>query len=264
MKIVKLELGETCRRALEDLQTNGSNQIRERSLAVLHCAAGKKIAWIAEALNRRPLTVRTWINAFEENGISGLKRAYSPGRPSYRRKELQPRLTEYLGHSPRDYGWAEELWTTKTINAQFEKDLGRKFGTRTIERLLQDAGYSYKRARKSMPLSAPSKEEKLARVNEIAKDILNLAVTDDVEVVFLDESHFSSEPYVVRGWYKRGRPFFPSDSQSQGGDVHFWGLRAGEKIFLLEEFEEKQCQSFQGVSPSIANDFPSTKSRGNS
>ena len=239
MKIVKLELSRTCKKALEELQINGSNQMRERSLAILHCAAGRKIAWIAEALNRRPLTIRSWIKAFEQHGISGLERSFSPGRPSYRRTELLPRLTEYLEHSPRNYGWAEELWTTKTINAQFEKDFGRKFGTRTIERLLKDAGYSYKRAKKAIPDTAPSKEEKLARIKEIANEVLELAATGNIEVVFLDESHFSNEPYVIRGWYKKGQPFFPADPEKQGGLIHFRGLRAGTKIFLLEELIEK-------------------------
>ena len=48
MRVVKLELSEVDRNVLEDLQTNGSNQMRERSLAILHCADGKKITWIAE------------------------------------------------------------------------------------------------------------------------------------------------------------------------------------------------------------------------
>jgi hypothetical protein len=59
MRVVKLDLSEADRKALEDLQVNGSNQMRERSLAILHCADGKKITWIAEALNRRHLTIRT-------------------------------------------------------------------------------------------------------------------------------------------------------------------------------------------------------------
>ena len=59
---------------------------------------------------------------------------------------------------------------------------------------------------------APSKEEKLQRVQEIASEIAGLRCNGDVEVMFLDESHFSTDPYVVRGWSKRGQPFFPPDS----------------------------------------------------
>ena len=53
MKIVKLELSESARRELLNLQNNGSGLMRERSLAILHCANGQKITWIANALNRR-------------------------------------------------------------------------------------------------------------------------------------------------------------------------------------------------------------------
>lgn len=43
MKIVKLELSESARRELLNLQNNGSGLMRERSLAILHCANGQKI-----------------------------------------------------------------------------------------------------------------------------------------------------------------------------------------------------------------------------
>ena len=105
MKVVKIVLSAEAKKDLEDLQHNGSGLMRERSLAILHCSVGKKILWIAHALNRRPLTVRNWIDAYLKNGIEGLKRAYPPGRPSFRRSHLKPRLEKYLEQSPRDYGW---------------------------------------------------------------------------------------------------------------------------------------------------------------
>ena len=77
MKIVKLELSESARRELLNLQNNGSGLMRERSLAILHCANGQKITWIANALNRRILTIRTWIERYRKDGIRGLERSYS-------------------------------------------------------------------------------------------------------------------------------------------------------------------------------------------
>lgn len=235
MKVVKIVLSAEAKKHLEDLQHNGSGLMRERSLAILHCSVGKKILWIAHALNRRPLTVRNWIDAYLKNGIEGLKRAYSPGRPSFRRSHLKPRLEKYLELSPRDYGWGEDIWTTQIINAQFEKEIGRKFGTSTISRLLKDAGYTFKRAKKTTSVAAPSKVEKLERVQEIAKQILEFKADDEVEVVFLDESHFSTDPYVVRGWHKKGVPFFPPDTQKAGKPLGLWCIRAGNREFLLEE-----------------------------
>jgi hypothetical protein len=77
MKVVKIVLSAEAKKTLEDLQHNGSGLMRERSLAILHCSAGKKILWIAHALNRRPLTVRRWIDAYLKNGIEGLARLFS-------------------------------------------------------------------------------------------------------------------------------------------------------------------------------------------
>lgn len=239
MKVVKIALSVDAQKALEDLQHNGSGLMRERSLAILHCSAGKKILWIAHALNRRPLTIKTWIDAYLKSGIEGLDRTYSPGRPSFRISHLKPRLEKYFERSPRDYGWGEDIWTTQIINAQFEKEIGRKVGASTLSRLLKDAGYTFKRAKKTTCIAAPSKVEKLERVQEIAKQILDFKAEDEVEVVFLDESHFSTDPYVVRGWHKKGVPFFPADTPKAGKSFGLWCICADNREFLLEERSSK-------------------------
>ena len=48
-----------------------------------------------------------------------------------------------------------------------EKERGKSISEDTAERALKDAGFCYKRPKKSMPFTAPSKEEKLLRVNTI-------------------------------------------------------------------------------------------------
>ena len=250
MKIVRIALNADDRKRLEDLQINGSGMLRERSLAVLHCAEGRKITWIAQAVNRRPLTVRTWIAQYQKNGIAGLNRAFSPGRPSQRQGELKPRLEEYLTKTPRDYGWHEDLWTVAVIKAQLQKEQKKIFSESTLERLLKDCGYSFKRPRKGVPSTAPGKEEKLARVQKIAEEILNLDKDSGVEVVFLAESHFSTEPYVIRGWHRKGEPFFPRDQSEKGGHVGIWRIQTGDKVFLLEECTFKQQCRVQKFSAS--------------
>jgi len=57
--------------------------------------------------------------------------------------------------------------------------------------------------------------------------------------MFLDESHFSTDPYATRGWRKRGKPFFPEDSIKERKMHYLWGIRAGKRFLLLEEFEQK-------------------------
>ena len=240
MKIVTLELTAEQRKQLKDLQNNGSGLMRERSLAILHCAEGRRITWIAHALNRQVLTIRTWIARFREAGVSGLNRSYSPGRPSVRETEFRPKVEEYLSSSPRSYGWYEDLWSMTLIKQQLQKDTGKNVSISTLERLLKDCGYSYKRPRKGVPSTAPSKDEKLARVQEIARDILSMSKSSDVEVMFVDESHFSTEPYVIRGWHRKGEDFFPRDEPQTGIRVGFWRIQTSDKVILLEKREQKR------------------------
>lgn len=242
MKIVRINLDPDSRHSLEKLQINGSGLLRERSLAVLHCADGKQISWIAKALNRRPLTIRTWITRYCEHGIAGLNRSFSPGRPSGRQQVLSPKLREYLTRTPRDYGWHEDIWTVNVIIAQFEKDLGRKVGLSTVIRLLKDEGYSFKRPPKTTPLSAPSHEEKLERVKEIARELLELEDDRDVSVVLMNQSHFSTDPYVIRGWHKTGQSLPPTHSASAGKPLGIWRIRTAEWEIVLEKREIKQLR----------------------
>ena len=235
MKIVKLALSEQEKTELEYLQINGSNLLRERSLAILHCAQGKKLTWIADALNRRILTIRSWIDSFRKHGISGLSRAYSPGRPSFRKKNLLLELRRCLSKSPREYGFFEDVWTLNLLKTHFKKRFNRDFSASTITRLLKDEGYSFKRPKKSMPANAPSKEEKLRQVQQIAQEILALKDNQETIVLFLDESHFSTEPYVIRGWHKRGEDFFPQDSPKTGKSFGIWRIQSGRQAFLLEK-----------------------------
>jgi len=73
---------------------------------------------------------------------------------------------------------------------------------KTIVKSMNKLGFVYKRFSKTMPLNAPSSTEKKVRINEIVEKISqNKAV--DIEILFADESHFSNQPYVSRGWFKR-------------------------------------------------------------
>ena len=58
--------------------------------------------------------------------------------------------------------------------------------------------------------------------------------------MFLDESHFSTDPYVIRGWSKRGQPFFPCNTGETRGVHDIWGIRAGKRWFLLEKRKEER------------------------
>lgn len=207
MKTIRIQITDQERQRLLELRQKSGDYRSERALAVLHCADGRRPRQIADMLKRSSQAVCQWLHAYERDGITGLSKEYSPGRPSTRKTKLIPNLEKYLSRSPRDFGWGEDVWSVKVLMAQFEKENGFPISRYTVIRALNDEGFTAKRSKKSTPEHAPSKEEKLQRVREIANEIAKLRTTQEVEVMFLDESHFSTDPYVIRGWSKRGQPF---------------------------------------------------------
>ncbi len=74
----------------------------------------------------------------------------------------------------------------------------------TVTRALNAMGYTYKRPSKTIPARAPNKKEKAARVQAMIEEVRAILFKGDTEIYALDESHFSTEPYLVRGWLKKG------------------------------------------------------------
>lgn len=209
----------------------------EKCIAVIMAHEGKNCTTIAATLKRHVQTIYQWLHAWKNEGLDGLTRGKSTGRPSLRKEKLAPRLEQWLKHSPSHYGYQQEMWTIPLLQEQFTRETGESLSEDTVSRALKDLGFSYKRPRKSMPPNAPTKKEKRQKVLDIIGEINSEAKKGQLKIMFLDESHFSNEPYVIRGWYKRGKPFFPTDSYKKRDGVVVWGLRFGRREFLLQECE---------------------------
>lgn len=236
MRKIEIELSVADRGELDGMRRKYNDYRSERALAVLHCSLGKSARQIGILLHRTEKTVRSWLNSYLLDGVSGLSRSYSPGRPNQRSLKFTPRMEEYLSKTPEAYGWGEGVWSIKVLIAQYEKETGVRISEDSVERALKESGYSFKRAKLTTPAQSPSREEKLAKVQAIAAEIMALKKGGDVEVMFLDESHFSTEPYVARGWHKRGNPFFPANTKKARRVHHIWGIRTRKASFLLEKF----------------------------
>lgn len=240
MKIIRIKLDQKEKDELKKIQKVSSDYRSERALAVLHCANGKKLTWIAKAIDRSYNTVRSWVQDYIKYGIEGLSRSFSPGRPKDLREHLAERIEHYFQHSPCDFGWGEGIWNVKVIIAQYEKETGHNLGESTVFRCLSELGYSYKRAKKTVPKQAPGKEEKLKRLQEITRELAQIQSQSEVEIFFLDESHFTTDPYIAQGWHKRGVPFFPGDAKNSKVDHNIWGIRYKGRYILLEERSYRQ------------------------
>jgi hypothetical protein len=124
------------------------------------------------------------------------------------------------------------------ITFEINKTLQLETSTRTVTRALKDMGYVYKRPSKTVPGHAPSKEEKREAVQEMVQNIIERIDLDNSVIYALDESHFSTEPYLVRGWFKKRWPPSYSDTQKKRKSHLLWMLESQNTKILLEEIRE--------------------------
>jgi transposase len=228
--MIRVDLSEMDKHQLENLRRQASAKDSEKILMILLNAEGKSPPEIGHILKRHSHTVRDWLKRYIQGGSAELKRKYSPGRPTEKRDRVIEAIEEVLSFSPQTYGYPEAVWTIPLLAHYLEVERKIKVSDDTIERSLKQAGFSYKRPSKAVSAKAPSKEEKAAAIARLIEKIKALLKEPDWEVYTLDESHFSTEPYLIRGWFKKRWP--PSDPG-------FTGTRAKHLLWLLETKDTK-------------------------
>jgi len=237
--MIKITLSEEKRHELEKYRVHASKRNSEKALMVLMNSEGKTAVTISRILKRHPHTVRLWLKRYQKHGITGLDRLYSPGRPNLLREETKRHIEELLERSPVEFGYKTNLWTVSLMVDYMRTLKGFVVSEDTVERSLKDMEYTYKRIALSVSENAPSKEEKLHKVEKMVKEIHELLKEANCEVFALDESHFSTEPYVVRGWQKKLWPPENTNSGEKRSTHNVWMLESENKKILLEKIETR-------------------------
>lgn len=164
--------------------------------------SGKSAPEIAKHLKRNIITIRLWLNRYMEAGVSGLMNQAPPGRPAQKTPVIEKHLQEMLTKSPQDYGYQESGWQINIFRDWLQRQ-GIQACDNTIAKVLDKLDYVYKRFSKTMPSNALSSGEKKEKIGEMI-DKIKQNKPEGLEILFADESHFSNQPYVSRGWFKRG------------------------------------------------------------
>jgi transposase len=201
--MIQIHLTETERNELKAHRTTRNSNLSERCLYILLSDEGKSVPEIAEVTKRNEHTVRFWLAEYQKGGVERLKGISPPGRPSIKGCRIYPVILGIVPESPSKYGYIEAGWTIGMI-ADYLKREGIEVSAGTIKRVLKKNGWVYKRFSKTTPSNAPTDEEKRKRINEIIEEIKAEQQTQDVEIFFVDESHFENVPYVQRGWFLTG------------------------------------------------------------
>jgi transposase len=233
--MIKVQLNSNERDKLEKIRKRSSSRDSERLLMVLLSNEGCSPPKIGEILKRNPHTVRHWLKRFIQKGIEGLSRKFSSGRPRDKRGLILSVINDILLFEPTKFGYVESVWSICLIAHHLKEQYQMTVSCDTIERALKEAGFTYKRPSKTVSRDAPSKEEKLRAVEVILTEIKELLVKEELEVFALDESHFSNEPYLIRGWFKKRWP--PQDLYTKKARTFhsLWFIESTNTKILLEK-----------------------------
>ena len=233
--MIKIQLTEKEIIKLKKLRKQASSNDSEKILMVLLSHEGFSPPSISKRLKRHPHTVRQWLKRFQSQGLMGLQRHFSPGRPDEKRKAVKEILTEILSVEPTFYGYKEFLWSVPLIVHYLKNSCDTVVSNDTVERALKAIGFSYKRPSKSVSPKAPDKETKKATVEKIVSEIKELMAGGEWEIFALDESHFSTEPYIVRGWIKKRWPPENCGSDKTRKRHVLWCIESKDTKILLEK-----------------------------
>ena len=235
--LITVSITKEQRKELEQFRISASSKNSEKALMVLLSSEGKKVSQIAKTLKRNPHTVRDWLKRYNAAGLKGLNRKYSPGRPDEKRAKLKAHIREIIDDSPVEHGYKDHVWSVPLIVHDAAAKLNLSVSKDTVIRALNSMGYSYKRPSKTVPARAPTKEEKAKKIQAMIEEIKAILSKGETEIYALDESHFSTEPYLVRGWFKKKWPPQNRDKLQKRKSYILWALESGNTKVLLEEIK---------------------------
>jgi len=236
--MIKIQLTDGQRQEIEAFRKQASSKDSEKALMVLLSNDSKTVPEIALMLKRNHHTVRDWLKRYKAVGIKGLNRNFSPGRPSDMREKAQQHIKNIIGDSPVEHGYHDRAWSVPLITFEVNKSVNANVSQKTVTRALTDMGYVYKRPSKTVPGNAPDKEGKRESIKAMVQEILKIIDQKESVIYALDESHFSTEPYLVRGRVKKRWPPSDRNAQKKRKPHLLWMLEYQDTKILLEKIDE--------------------------
>jgi transposase len=88
---------------------------RRRCLAVQRVGEGFSAEEVADFLGVDPRSVRRWVAAFGQHGLTGLLARPVPGRPPKLTATQEKIVRRWLSERPTEHGFATELWSAPRL-----------------------------------------------------------------------------------------------------------------------------------------------------
>lgn len=143
----------------------------ERYLAISLVFRDVSIGSIAETIGRSSPTVYTYIDKFLENGLDGLNRIHSKGRPPYLTDEQKAEVVNtVINKTPESVGFpAEYNWTSPLVRAWIKQQWDIEYSERGILDLIYSLNLSYTSPTYTLAKADPAKQEEFKKTSKYWK-----------------------------------------------------------------------------------------------
>lgn len=167
MRRLEIQGAEIMRIAVQqEIQRSEVSRYDHRLHGILMVCSGFSCNKVAEIFGHSPRTVQYWVKRFEEIGFAGLEDIPRPGRPARLDESKFELVGQDLRRSPRELGYAQNLWDGKLLSHHLAERLGVHIGVRQCQRLFRQLGF---RRRKPRPLIAKADPEAQSKYKKTQK-----------------------------------------------------------------------------------------------
>jgi transposase len=122
---------------------------------------------ISEKIERPINVIRRWIRDFNYRGMPGLARPRKPRSPGERGAVVEKRKKQFLDilhDRPRSFGISRASWNLTSLAKAYGDKYGERISQSSVNRAIQQAGYSIKKARRVLTSPDPEYREKVEQV----------------------------------------------------------------------------------------------------
>lgn len=227
-------------------------RVRSRALIVLHAAAGKGTAYIAEAVGYDPSAVLKVLHRFRAEGEDGLRDHRMDNGHAKVDDAMRAALAVLLLGSPEDVGWARPTWTQELLARQVTRDTGVRVSDSTVGRMLAALGARWGMARPTVGCPLGTRTQR-RRVRAIERRLARLPAGE--EAFYEDEVDIHLNPRIGRDWMLPGdqkRVMTPGQNQKHylAGALHtrtgqvFWVGNGKKNSYLFLQLLRRLLDAF--------------------
>ena len=142
---------------------------RKKAFIILFLKLGINKNLIAEVLSLGERNIRKALNGYEILGLHSFLNKNRKKERIYDDEVLKELVFKILHTPPSEYGINRTTWTRKLIQKAAIYNEGCMIGRNTIDRIIKNAGYRFRKAREVLTSDDPEYKAKLKKITRILK-----------------------------------------------------------------------------------------------